>query len=231
LIIEDEIEIAELIRMYLSKDGMKSVICEYGEKGLQEFKSDKFDLIVLDINLPGIDGFEFLAELRKISDVPVIIVSSRKADEDLVLGLGIGADEFVVKPFSPKVLVARIRAHLRRYSDYLNKSGDIVAFGPYTFDLDGHILLMKQEERKVRIPLAPKEAEMLCVLIKKKGKAYTVEEIYRAVWGDNTYGDRTTIAIHIQRIRKKIEKDPVNPVYILNVYGQGYKFNEAEILA
>jgi DNA-binding response OmpR family regulator len=214
--------------MYLSKDGMNSVISESGEGGLAEFKNNKYDLIVLDINLPGIDGFQFLTELRKISDIPVIIVSSRKADEDLVLGLGIGADEFVVKPFSPKVLVARIRAHLRRYSDYLNKSGNIVYFGPFSFDLEGHILKIKQDDRKVRIPLAPKEAEILCLLINDKGRAHSVEDIYSAVWGNNTYGDRTTVAIHIQRIRKKIEKDPVNPVYILNVYGHGYKFNESE---
>lgn len=216
--------------MYLLKDGINTFICENGETGLEEFRNKKYDLIVLDINLPGIDGFEFLQELRKISDIPVIIVSSRKADEDLVLGLGIGADEFVVKPFSPKVLVARIRAHLRRFSDYSKRSENTVIFGPYSYDMEGYILKLQGEERKIRIPLAPKEAEILYFLIKNKGKAQSVEDIYKAVWGDNTYGDRTTVAIHIQRIRKKIEEDPVNPVYILNVYGHGYKFNEAEIL-
>ncbi len=207
---------------------MQIVICDSGERGLYEFKENKFDLIVLDINLPGIDGFEFLNKLRKHSDVPVIIVSSRKADEDLVLGLGIGADEFVIKPFSPKVLVARIRAHLRRYTDISNKSADIEFFGPYSFDTEGYILKLNKEDKKIRVPISPKEAEILCYLIKNKGKPQTVEDIYKAVWGDNNYGDRTTVAIHIQRIRKKIEEDPVNPIYISNVYGHGYKFNETE---
>ena len=207
---------------------MKSVICESGEKGLSEFKENKYDLVVLDINLPGIDGFEFLEHLRKISDVPVIIVSSRIVDEDLVLGLGIGADEFVVKPFSPKVLVARVRAHLRRYTDFVNNNENIVFFGPYLFDTEAYILKLHRDDRKIRVPLSPKEAEILCFLIKNKERAQSVEDIYKAVWGENNYGDRTTVAIHIQRIRKKIEEDPVNPVYILNVYGHGYRFSEAD---
>ena len=117
LIIEDVREMAELVRLYLQKEGMEAAICETGETALEAFEKEKFDLVVLDINLPGIDGFEFLQRLRKTSAVPVMIVSARDTDEDMILGLGIGADEFVTKPFSPKVLVARVRAILRRATD------------------------------------------------------------------------------------------------------------------
>lgn len=220
LIIEDELEIAELISLYLKKDGIEAVVSDTGEDGLDHFYRENFDLVVLDLNLPGIDGFEFLQQVRKSSNIPVVIVSSRDSDEDMVLGLGIGADDFVPKPFSPKILVARIRAHLRRFFDYQKHERKILKFGEYTVDIEGFYC----ERDGVRVPFPPKEMAVLIYLLQHAGTVLTPEQIYTEVWG-NAYGDITTVAVHIQRIRKKIENDSSSPRYILTVHGVGYKFN------
>ena len=138
LIIEDELEIAELMGLYLQKEGISSCICESGEEGLRELEKNNYNLIVLDLNLPGIDGFEFLSQARNISHIPIVIVSSRDSDEDMVLGLGIGADDFIPKPFSPKILVARIRAHLRRLLNYQSTGKKKFVFGDFTVDPEGY---------------------------------------------------------------------------------------------
>lgn len=217
LIIEDEIELAELIQMYLAKEGIDTRICEDAEMGLEELQRDSFDLAVLDINLPGMDGFEFLQTIRTKTDVPVIIVSAREADEDIIMGLGAGADEFVTKPFTPRVLVARIRALLRRArADARND----VHFGPYSIDLEGYFL-RKGEQRVV---LSSKEFEVLRHLIQNPGRAMTPDEIYHEVW-HNEYGDSTSVAVYIRRIRQKIEDDPRTPEYVQTIHGKGYRFN------
>ncbi len=144
LVIEDVREMADLIGLYLGGDGMEVVSCPTGEEGLDQFRAGRFDLVVLDINLPGMDGFEFLQQLRRESAVPVVIVSARDADEDMVLGLGIGADEFVTKPFSPKVLVARIRALLRRATEL--RAGNAVRFGEFVLEPDAYLLQARQRE-------------------------------------------------------------------------------------
>jgi DNA-binding response OmpR family regulator len=225
LIIEDVKEMADLIRMYLQKEGMEAAICETGEDGLAEFAREHYDLVVLDINLPGIDGFEFLQRLRKGSAVPVMIVSARDADEDMILGLGIGADEFVTKPFSPKVLVARARAILRRATD-LKASPNSIKFGPYVLDIDGYLLKKGGE----KVPLSSKEFEVLSYLATHPGKVMTPETIYSEVW-KNQYGDITAVAVYIQRLRKKIEEDPTSPVFIETVHGMGYRFNAEAVHA
>ena len=225
LIIEDELEIAELISLYLKKDGIDAVVSDTGEEGLEHFYRDNFDLVVLDLNLPGIDGFEFLQQVRKSSNIPVVIVSSRDSDEDMVLGLGIGADDFVPKPFSPKILVARIRAHLRRFFDYQKHERKLIKFDDYTVDVEGFYC----ERSGERVSFPPKEMAVLIYLLKHAGTVLTPEQIYAEVWG-NAYGDITTVAVHIQRIRKKIESDPSSPRFILTVHGVGYKFN-SEVVA
>jgi DNA-binding response OmpR family regulator len=225
LIVEDDRDIADLICLYVKNEGMKADICPTAEDGLDRFVKKKFDLVVLDINLPGMDGFEFLQHLRKESTVPVIVVSARKADEDLVLGLGMGADEFVVKPFSPRVLVARIRALLRRVSTASGQCQGTICFGDFSLDPDAYILLKEGK----RIPLSSKEFELLRFLVLNPGKAFTAAEIYEKVWG-RKYGDLATVAIHIQRLRKKIEPDPSQPVFIQNRYGSGYLFNKRMLL-
>lgn len=224
LIIEDELEIAELISLYLRKEGIDTRICESGEDGLRELESNEYNLIVLDLNLPGIDGFEFLSQARNNSHIPIVIVSSRDTDEDMVLGLGIGADDFIPKPFSPKVLVARIRAHLRRLLNYQGGGKKKFFFGDFVVDPDGYYC----EKNGVRISFPPKEMAVLIHLLRNAGNVVTPDEIYQTVWG-NAYGDITTVAVHIQRIRKKIEDEPSNPLFITTIHGLGYTFNESEI--
>ncbi len=220
LIIEDEEEIGELISVYLRKEGIETVHVMNGEKGLEALESQPFDLVVLDINLPGIDGFEFLQRIRKTKELPVIIVSARNADEDLILGLGIGADDFVTKPFSPKVLAARVRAHLRRFFREQKTEPKTLRFGRYELDLEGHIL----KKDGVRIALPPKEFDVLRLLISGRGTSMSPEQIYEKVWGMK-YGEIATVAIHIQRLRKRIEDDPSHPRFIETIKGYGYRFN------
>jgi len=217
-IIEDDREIGELIGMYLEKDGISYELFETAEAGLKALKEKNYDLMVLDINLPGIDGFEALQIIRKKYNIPVVIVSARDADEDIILGLGIGADDFVTKPFSPKVLVARIRAQLRRF--YEMKNDSLIRFGDFSLDIDGHILRKNNQ----RIDIPPKEMELLILLVKNSGSTFTPERIYKRIWGYE-YGDIATVAVHIQRLRIRIEEDPGNPIFIETIRGFGYRFN------
>ncbi len=227
LIVEDEREMAELIRMYLEREGAEITVCETGEEALDILSGNRtFDIMILDINLPGMDGFELLGSIRrnsnlKTSQLPVMIVSAREADEDIIMGLGIGADEFIVKPFSPRVLVARVRALLRRIGD-MKVSGDrdVISIGPFSLDLDAYTLKKGGE----RIPLSVKEFEVLRHLVENRGKACTPNEIYSSVW-KNAYGDLTAVAVYIQRLRKKIEDNPSEPVYIRTIHGKGYLFS------
>jgi DNA-binding response OmpR family regulator len=225
VIIEDVKEMAELIRLYLQKEGMEAETCETGEEALAVMERERFDLVVLDINLPGMDGFEFLQRLRKTNTVPVMIVSARDADEDMVLGLGIGADEFVTKPFSPKVLVARVRAMLRRTTD-MKASANSIRFGDFLLDIDGYLLKKGAE----KIPLSTKEFEVLAYLASHPGKALTPDAIYSDVW-HNQFGDVTAVAVYFQRLMRKIESDPASPVFIETVHGMGYRFNAEAIHA
>lgn len=219
LIIEDEIELANLIEMYLIQEGMTVKKADTAEKGWDLIRSESFDLITLDINLPVMDGFEFLQRVRIDHKMPVIIVSAREADEDIIMGLGIGADEFVTKPFKPKVLAARIRAMIRR-SQTNSSSKELLSFGPYEIDLEGFVL--KKDDK--RIILSAKEFELLAFLINGKGKAFSTDELYQNVWG-NLYGDITTIGVYVQRLRKKLETNPKEPVFIETIHGKGYRFN------
>jgi DNA-binding response OmpR family regulator len=222
LIVEDEREIAELISLYLRKEGFETRLAANAESALEQLGQTDFDLVTLDINLPGMDGFEFLQELRRRSDIPVLIVSARDEDEDLVLGLGIGADEFVTKPFSPRVLAARVRAILRRNrtTREASPSRETVRFGKFTLDLPGHLL----ECEGRRVPLPPMEFELLQLLVANAGVAMSPERIYREIWAQE-YGDVTTVSVHIRRLRKKIESDPLRPKYIETIRGAGYRFN------
>ena len=225
LIIEDELELGELVQLYLSKDGINSDIAETAEAGFEYMSEHAYDLITLDINLPGMDGFEFLQKLRQSSEIPVLILSAREGDEDIVLGLGLGADEFVNKPFAPKVLVARIRAVLRRSrSDQDNFSIQKISFGPFILSPEGYHL----EKNGERIVLSTREFEVLRFLVQNPGTAFSPDDIYKSVW-KHEFGDISTVAVYVQRIRKKIETDPSNPEYILTIHGRGYLFDERKL--
>ena len=220
LLIEDVKELANLVALYLSKEGFDVRAVESAEDGFAAIEGWKPELVILDINLPGMDGFEFLSKFRKTSDALVLIVSARDSDEDQINGLGIGADEYITKPFSPKVLVARVVALFRRIRFHGKMQENVLRFGSYTLDYDAYILKKNGE----KIPLSSKEFGCLVWLTEHSGKPMSVEAIYEGVW-KNKYGDLTTVGVHIQRLRKKIEADPANPVYIETVHGMGYRFN------
>jgi len=219
LIVEDEKDIADVLIMYLEREMVQTKWVETGEEALALFQSEHFDMIILDINLPGIDGYETLRKIRQKSDVPVIIVSAREEDVDMILGFGVGADDYVVKPFSPGVLTARIRAHLRRIGDSKSDKSDIIHFG--NWELDRTHSELKQKGDKIN--LSPREMDLLIFLTINEGKAFNQEDLYQKVWG-NSFGDLSTVSVHIQRLRKKLEADSSNPRYIKTRYGFGYFF-------
>jgi two-component system response regulator RegX3 len=221
LIIEDEPKIAELIALYLKKEGIETVHAASGEEGLEQLDQSVPDLVILDINLPGMDGFEVLQEIRRRESLPVVIVSARQEDEDMIMGFGVGADDYVSKPFSPKVLAARVRAHLKRQQRIDSSDVRQVSFGPYLLDMD-NLWLKKNGERLV---LPPKEMSLLMVLAEAPGKPFKQEELYERVWNNN-YGDLTTVSVHIQRLRKRLEEDPATPRYLKTSYGSGYYLSE-----
>jgi two-component system response regulator RegX3 len=221
LIIEDIKEMADLIALYLSREGYETRAVESAEDAFTVIENWKPELIILDLNLPGMDGFTFLTQYRKTSDSPVLIVSARDSDEDQINGLEIGADEYITKPFSPKVLVARVNVLFRRFRGLIEKNQkNIFRFGPYVLDYDSCIL--KKDGK--RIPLSTNEYNCLTWLTEHPGSPMPVDTIYSGVW-KNKFGDITTVAVYIQRLRKKIEEDPSNPVYIETVHGRGYQFN------
>jgi DNA-binding response OmpR family regulator len=220
LIIEDEGDIAKLISLYLKREGIETVCCTSGEEGLLELEKTNFDLLVLDINLPGIDGFETLREIRKSGDLPVLILSARRDDADMLMGFGGGADDYVTKPFSPGVLTARIRAHLNRISQESEKHSHdvhIIQLGEIRFD-PVHFSLKKNDER---IDLSRREMDLLLFLTGNRGEVFSKEQIYKEVWG-NDFGDISTVTVHIQRLRKKIEPKPAEPQHLKTKYGFGY---------
>jgi DNA-binding response OmpR family regulator len=220
LVVEDVREMSDLVALFLTREGLAVTCVESAEQALERLAVSEVDLIILDINLPGMDGFEFLHAARKATACPVLIVSARDADEDIIAGLGYGADEFVTKPFSPRVLVARVRALLRRSREGADPPGNTARFGPFVLDRDAFVLKRGDD----RVPLSVKEFGVLAFLASREGKPQSPQEIYDAVW-KSQYGDLTAVAVYVQRLRRKIEADPANPVYIETVYGRGYRFN------
>lgn len=228
-IIEDVPEMASLIAMYVEKADMQAFSYSTAEAALSEMKTTgEPDCLILDLNLPGMSGFDFLTRIRRDfrPTVPVVIVSARDADEDVIKGLGIGADEFVTKPFSPRVLVARIQAHLRRMTVSSAAAEESVRFGDYVLLLDSNVL--KNGGRKIQ--LSVKEYAVLEYLIQNAGTSLSPEKIYTKVW-KTQFGDMTAVAVYIQRLRKKIEKDPSNPMFIKTDFGNGYFFPKEAIIA
>ena len=223
-VIEDEESISKLVCMYLEKSEIKAEPFYNAEDALEKLNSGVTpDLLILDLNLPGRSGVDFLKKFREMfkATIPVMIVSARDADEDIISGLEYGADEFVTKPFSPGVLVARVQAHLRR-KDLVTGSGeDSINFGEYTLLLNSCVLKKGND----KIPLSTKEYNVLEYLVKNAGTIISPEKIFNDVWKVQ-YGDITAVAVYVQRLRKKLETDPSNAKYIKTEFGKGYIFNK-----
>ncbi len=222
LIIEDVPEMSELINMYMTNGGFETEVCETAEEAQALLEKSYIpDLILLDLNLPGMSGLDFLKYFRKNykTTIPVIIVSARDADEDIITGLGLGADEFVTKPFSPKVLVARVQSKLHRLNETEACVEETINFGPYSILCNSCVLKRGSE----KVSLSTKEYEVLEFLARHAGQPLSPEVIYKGVW-KSQFGDITAVAVYIQRLRKKIEDDPSHPKYITTMFGMGYLF-------
>lgn len=223
LVVEDDAAIAELIGLYLESERLEPTFATSAEEAEAALRRAVFHLLILDINLPGRNGFQFLTWFRSRHSTPVIIVSARDADEDKVLGLGVGADDFVTKPFSPRVLLARVRTNLRYLHRGPAPSLRTVRLADYVVHLDDYAVTRDGN----RITLAPKEFDLLSHLLSNAGRALTPEEPYADVWG-NRYGDRSTVTVHVQRLRKKLHRPGAAPL-IETVPRVGYRVRADEV--
>lgn len=223
LIAEDDNDIRELIKLHLSKEDYTVFLAEDGKKAIDIFDTNNIDLAVLDIMLPFVDGFNILKHIRNTSEIPVIFLTARGNDEDKILGLGLGGDDYMVKPFSPIELTARIQAQLRRYYKYTTgKQNDRIVLGYLILDKTSCEIL----RNNVPLELNAKEFKILELLIENPGKVYTKKQIYETIWEDTYYGDDNTIMVHISHIRDKIEEDPKKPQYLKTIRGIGYKMEK-----
>lgn len=223
LIIEDDVAIAEIERDYLELDGFAVEIAVDGNVGLERGLSGEHSLILLDLMLPGMDGFAICRALREQIDVPILMVTARQEDIDKIRGLGLGADDYIEKPFSPSVLVARVKAHLARYRRLTGSertSGEI-QIGGIRLNEETHRVYVDGRE----VELTNKEYELLLFFMLNVDVVFSREQLYERIWGWDAMGDSATVAVHINRLRKKIEQDPANPRYIVSVWGAGYRFN------
>ena len=220
LLIEDDPALADLVRDYLEVEGFEIQTCSDGRQGFELALKGGHDLILLDLMLPGLGGFEILRAFRAQHPQPVLVVSARGDDIDKIRGLGLGADDYISKPFSPAELVARVKAHLARYRRLTGTAGGVEAkAGPLMFD---------HEKKQVRLngsPLAltAKELDLLILFIQNPGRLFSKEELYARVWGENTAGDLSTVTVHVRRLREKVEADPADPKLIETVWGLGYR--------
>ncbi|HHX55427.1 MAG TPA: response regulator transcription factor [Clostridiales bacterium] len=223
LIIEDETEIAELERDYLEIDGFYVEIEADGDVGLRKGLEEEFDLVILDLMLPGLSGFDICKQLREKKDIPIIMVSAKKEDIDKIRGLGLGADDYMTKPFSPSELVARVKAHLKRYEQLIGsgkKANEIVETGGIKIDKSARRVFIDGEEKN----FTTKEFDLLTFLAESPNRVFSKEELFREIWEMESVGDIATVTVHIKKIREKIEKDTSNPQYIETIWGVGYRF-------
>lgn len=223
LIVEDEDAIAEIERDYLKLSGFDVTLASDGKEGLDIALKEDFDIIILDIMLPGMDGFDICKEIRKEKDIPIIMVSAKKEDIDKIRGLGIGADDYMTKPFSPSELVARVKAHLARYERLLTNNkpeNEIIEIRGIKIDKTARRVFVNGEEKS----FTTKEFDLLTFLAEHPNHVYTKEELFREIWDMDSIGDIATVTVHIKKIREKIEADTSNPQYIETIWGVGYRF-------
>ncbi|MFS0727936.1 response regulator transcription factor [Paenibacillus sp. 1P07SE] len=223
LIIEDESAIAELERDYLESHGFTVEMENNGESGLRQALAKHYDLIILDLMLPFVDGFEICRQIRQSNDIPILMISAKQEEIDKIRGLGLGADDFMTKPFSPGELVARVKAHLSRYERLKGTKGqlqDQVRVRGLIIDKPSRRVYMNETE----VLLTSKEYELLMLLASHPDRVFSKDELFERIWGMDSMGDLNTITVHIRRLREKIEQDPSNPQYIETIWGVGYRF-------
>ena len=223
LIVEDEEAIAEIESDYLELSGFDVTIKADGNSGLEAALNEDFDIIILDIMLPGIDGFEICKEVRAVKNVPIIMVSAKKEDIDKIRGLGIGADDYITKPFSPSELVARVKAHLARYDRLIgsqSQKNEVIQIRGLKIDRTARRVWINGEEKQ----FTTKEFDLLTFLAMNPNHVFTKEELFRNIWDMESVGDIATVTVHIKKIREKIEMDTSKPQYIETIWGVGYRF-------
>ncbi|MBG0827620.1 response regulator transcription factor [Planomonospora sp. ID67723] len=224
LVVEDEESFSDALSYMLRKEGFEVAVATTGPEALDTFDRNGADLVLLDLMLPGLPGTEVCRTLRQRSNVPVIMLTAKDSEIDKVVGLELGADDYVTKPFSSRELVARIRAVLRRQGDVEELESAVLAAGPVRMDVDRHTVAVRGEA--VQLPL--KEFELLEVLLRNAGRVLTRGQLIDRVWGADYVGDTKTLDVHVKRLRAKVEADPSSPRCILTVRGLGYKFDPAD---
>ncbi len=222
LLVDDEKTLVKTLTFNLEKEGYQVIPAYDGEEALNKVESDNPDLIILDLMLPGVDGFEVCQRVRKNMDIPIIMLTARGDDIDKILGLELGADDYLTKPFNPRELLARVKAIIRRSEVQGSALKSVLKIQDLQIDLYQHKVRVKGEE----VELTSKEFAILNLLASNSGRVYSREQLLEQIWGYNYYGDARTVDVHIRHLREKIESDPSNPYYVLTVWGTGYKFRE-----
>ena len=223
LIVEDEESIAELEKDYLELSGFEVEIETDGTKGLERALKDEFDLFILDLMLPGTDGFEICRQVRAVRNTPILMVSAKKDDIDKIRGLGLGADDYITKPFSPSELVARVKAHLARYERLIGSGmpeNEIIEIRGLKIDKTARRVYINGEEKN----FTTKEFDLLTFLAQNPNHVFTKDELFREIWDMESVGDIATVTVHIKKIREKIEYNTAKPQYIESIWGVGYRF-------
>ena len=223
LIVEDEVAIADLEKDYLELSGFEVEIENDGTKGLERALHEEFDLFILDLMLPGVDGFEICKKIRETKNTPILMVSAKKDDIDKIRGLGLGADDYVTKPFSPSELVARVKAHLARYERLIGSNmpqNDIIEIRGIKIDKTARRVWVNGEEKQ----FTTKEFDLLTFLAENPNHVFTKEELFRKIWDMESIGDIATVTVHIKKIREKFEMNTNKPQYIETIWGVGYRF-------
>jgi DNA-binding response OmpR family regulator len=224
LIVEDDLSIAELQRDYLELAGFQVEICTDGNEGLYLIKENNYDLLILDVMLPNIGGYDILRSIQEDKEIPVLMVSAKKEEIDKIRGLSLGADDYITKPFSPSELVARVKSHIQNYERLKNKFSGItkntrIIIRGLDIDKSSRQVFMNGNE----VTLTQKEFELLLLLSQNPNRVFSRDELFERIWGLDSLGDSATITVHINRLREKIESSPTNPQYIETIWGAGYK--------
>lgn len=224
LIAEDEEDIRHLLAMHLRQEGYTILEAADGQEAIDIFTTSRVDLILLDVMMPKLNGFQVLTKVRESSDIPVIFLTARLEEEDKILGLGLGADDYVVKPFSLLEIGSRVNAQLRRFLTYSAAARKaIIRNGPFELDYDNYTAT----KSGVLLDLNPKEFKILALLMENLGKIYTKKQLYESIWEDVYYGDSNTIMVHISHLREKIEDNPKDPKYLKTIRGIGYRMEKS----